>query len=79
MNIRVLFFGATADIAGTRILDVQLPATVTSGEVLIEMVERYPALASHKLHLSMNQQFATGREPISEGDELAIFTAVSGG
>ena len=79
MNIRVLFFGATADIAGTRVLNIRHPATATAGEVLKEMVERYPALALHKLHLSINQQFATGHELISEGDELAIFTAVSGG
>ncbi|HTH36445.1 MAG TPA: MoaD/ThiS family protein [Pyrinomonadaceae bacterium] len=79
MNIRVLFFGATADIAGTRVLNFRRPATATAGEVLKEMVERYPALASYKLHLSINQQFATGHELIIEGDELAIFTAVSGG
>lgn len=79
MNIRVLFFGATADIAGTRVLDIHLPATATSGEILNEIVNRSPALASHKLHLSINQEFATGQEVLSEGDELAIFTAVSGG
>ena len=39
----------------------------------------YPALKGHKLLFSINQQYANGDEIIRDGDELAIFTAVSGG
>jgi molybdopterin converting factor small subunit len=31
------------------------------------------------LLLAINEEYATGDEIISDGDELAIFTAVSGG
>lgn len=79
MTVRVLFFGATADIAGVRTLDLPVAADVKSNALLKEMIDRFPALASHKLHLSINQQYATGNEIIQDGDELAIFTAVSGG
>jgi molybdopterin converting factor small subunit len=79
MTVRVLFFGATADIAGTRTLDLAVEEGLSSELVLKRMVDRFPALGSHKLHLSINQQYSKGDEIIGSGDELAVFTAVSGG
>lgn len=79
MTTRVLFFGATAEIAGTRTLNLSIEEGLNSDLLLKKMVKRFPALASHKLHLSINQRYAKGDEVIHAGDELAIFTAVSGG
>lgn len=39
----------------------------------------FPGLASHKLLYSVNQSYAAGGERLKSDDELAIFTAVSGG
>lgn len=79
MSIQVLFFGATAVITGKRRIQIEtddiLPARAVFGEILRE----HPELAAHKLHFSVNRQFATGEEIVCDGDELAIFTAVSGG
>ena len=79
MNVQVLFFGATADITGQRRLDIETPTEIMASEVFEKLVGSYPRLAMHKLHISINQQYATGDEIICDGDELAIFTAVSGG
>ncbi|MBK7392530.1 MAG: MoaD/ThiS family protein [Chloracidobacterium sp.] len=79
MNIHVLFFGATADIAGERRIDIEMPPETVASAVFEKLFAEHPQLASHKLHVSLNQQYATGNELLSEGDELAIFTAVSGG
>lgn len=79
MSARVLFFGATAKIANKRELTFAVKDGLTAGGVLDAMVAQTPALASHKLHISLNQQYADGDELIRDGDELAIFTAVSGG
>lgn len=80
MTVQVLFFGATADIVGQRRVSVQLLSSdAKAGDIFGKLVSDHPGLAAHKLHLSINQQFATGDEIVHDGDELGIFTAVSGG
>lgn len=79
MSACILFFGATAEIAGVREIEISVSNGLTSGSALNDTIQRIPGLASHKLHISLNQQYATGDEIIRDGDELAIFTAVSGG
>lgn len=79
MFISVLFFGATAAIAGRRRVEVELTEPAKASDVLNTLIADHPRLAAHKLHLSVNQQYATGDESLNDGDELAIFTAVSGG
>lgn len=78
-KVKILFFGATADIVGTRQIGFALEHRMTSKSIFGQLVAKYPGLAKHRLHYSINQQYATGDEIIRDGDELAIFTAVSGG
>lgn len=83
MKVTVLFFGATADSAGEREVELELPAGAGSSAALDRIFERFPNLAAnHKrelLHFSINQEYSSGNETINDGDELALFTAVSGG
>jgi len=79
MNVTVLFFGATAEAAGKRCVDVAVDDAATSREVFDTVLKDYPSLASHKLLFAVNQEYATGEEKLSPNDELAVFTAVSGG
>ena len=79
MTVQVLFFGATADIAGKRRVEVDLPADSKASDAFEKIIADHPRLKAHRLHLSVNQEFAKGDETIKDGDELAIFTAVSGG
>lgn len=79
MKACILFFGATADIAATRKIDVEVEESASSRTVFKQLIDKYPDLAKHRLHYSINQQYATGDEIIRDGDEIAIFTAVSGG
>ena len=79
VNVRVLFFGATADVVGKRELELSVPAEVTAGTVFERLTIDYPDLKRHKLLFSLNQNYASGDEPVNDGDELAVFTAVSGG
>lgn len=79
MNVQVLFFGATADIAGSRCVNVEMPLESKASDIFQGIVAKYPQLHGHRLHISINQQYATGDEIVRDGDELAIFTAVSGG
>ena len=79
MLIAILFFGATADITGQRRVEVEMPSVSTAGDVLDKLVIKHPLLSKQRLHYSVNQEYATGKEILNDGDELAIFTAVSGG
>ena len=79
MAVSVLFFGATADIVGTRKIEIELQGNSGAAKVFDELIVRYPRLSTHRLHYSINQKYATGDEVVHDGDELAIFTAVSGG
>jgi molybdopterin converting factor small subunit len=79
MIISILFFGATSDIAGRRRQEIDIHDGTQASDVFDSILAEHPRLAAHKLHFSVNQKFATGDEMICDGDELAIFTAVSGG
>ena len=60
-------------------MEVSMDKGTTAGEVYETLLRRYPLLRKHRLHLSLNQKFAKGDEVLKHRDELAIFTAVSGG
>lgn len=79
MNIQVLFFGATADIAGRRSNEINLPTETMAKTAFDQILAEYPLLAARRLHFAVNQEFANGEEILKDGDEIAIFTAVSGG
>ena len=79
MKVKVLFFGATADETGEREIEVLLSENTKANEAFSEIVRKFPRLAEHKLLFAVNQEYANGAEFIKDGDELAIFTAVSGG
>jgi molybdopterin converting factor small subunit len=79
MKVQVLFFGATADETGEREISFETQANAPAEAVFGEIVEKFPRLANHKLFFAVNQEYANGDEIIRDGDELAVFTAVSGG
>ncbi|MGI8813113.1 MAG: MoaD/ThiS family protein [Pyrinomonadaceae bacterium] len=79
MKVRVLFFGATADLVGNRELTLTCADTGTADDILHLILKDFPQLQDQKLLLSINQEYAYGFESVREGDEMAIFTAVSGG
>ncbi|MBK9215216.1 MAG: MoaD/ThiS family protein [Chloracidobacterium sp.] len=79
MAAHILFFGATADIAGERLIKIEPDPNATAGSILDRLVRAYPALAPHKLKIAVNQTYADATVPVRDGDEVAVFTAVSGG
>jgi molybdopterin converting factor small subunit len=79
MKLKILFFGATADAAGERAVTIEVPDECDASAAFRSIVERFPVLSRRKLLFSVNQEYANGSEKLSDGDELAVFTAVSGG
>ena len=82
IRVRVLFFGAARELAGSdeAQLDLHAPATVASA--FEDVMARYPTLHARfgrSLLLALNQEYAPRDREVRAGDELAIFPPVSGG
>lgn len=78
----MLFFGATAEAVGDREIEVEIGQDEKAERVFDEILESFPQLRKNfknALHFAVNQEYASGDEIIRGDDELAIFTAVSGG
>ena len=79
MKVQVLFFGATADAVGKSEIEFDLADSTSAENALKKIVGEYPRLENHSLLFAVNQEYASGAEIIRNGDELAVFTHVSGG
>ncbi|MBX3267158.1 MAG: MoaD/ThiS family protein [Acidobacteria bacterium] len=79
MILRVLFFGAAADSAGTREAQVEVAEGLTAGELVESLKAKHPGLAGQKLLIAVDQEYVAASTPLEPGCEIAIFTAVSGG
>ncbi len=79
MKITALFFGLTADLVGSRSIDVEFHGDATPNTVLRGIVAEHPALGPHRVLIAVNEEYVSGDTLLRDGDELAIFTAVSGG
>ncbi len=82
MKVRVLFFGATADAVGEREVEFELDEKPKANQAFEKVLGEFPQLKKDfgkSLLFSVNEEYANGNENINEGDELGIFTAVSGG
>lgn len=79
MNIKLLLFGATADVVGSRQLDLNTDETTTAKSLIDQLSQQHPTLAKHKLLIAVNEEYAEADTVLNDGDEVALFTAVSGG
>lgn len=75
----VLFFGHTSDLAGCRSFELELPEGSDAAFALSAIERKFPKLVGLRPFFSVNREYAKGTEEIEDGDELAVFTAVSGG
>ena len=79
MVIQVLFFGATADAVGVRSKLLEVGAGATTAQIVDQIASEYDAIRRHKLVFSVNQEYVSEDVLLKDGDEIGIFTAVSGG
>jgi len=83
INVRVLFFGATAYSVGEKEIQMSLDEDINAEKALDFIYSSVTGLSKNhdkkSLYFSINQEYSTGKEILKADDELAIFTAVSGG
>jgi molybdopterin converting factor small subunit len=76
--VRIRFFGTTADVVGKHEIPM-LTEDTTVAAIADRLLLDYPSLARLDLKFAVNQEYASTDSPVGWMDELAIFTAVSGG
>jgi molybdopterin converting factor subunit 1 len=79
--IRVLLFGAAADRAGTREIELPVDEGATLQEIWPMLTEKHPDLApmGDTLAFAVNGEYARGDAGVLPGDEIAVLPPVSGG
>jgi molybdopterin converting factor subunit 1 len=79
--VEVLLFGAAADRAGTRKVELEIEEGSTLAEVWPLLAEMYPDLSSMRdtLAFAVNGEYARMDERVDPGDEVAVLPPVSGG
>jgi molybdopterin converting factor subunit 1 len=79
-KVKVRFFGAAADLAGTRETELQSGET-TLEELWTLLEERHPDLSPmrNNLAFAVNEEYARGEDHVGPGDEVAVLPPVSGG
>lgn len=81
IRVRLRLFARLREQAGTGELDLELPSGSTAGDVLAEIVRRYPDLDVHpgRLRAAINHELSGWTATLRDGDELALIPPVSGG
>lgn len=79
-TFQVLVFGIAKDIMGGSKVDLQLPMPSTVDQLKAMILSAYPDFQDvRSLAVAVNNEYATGTDPIQSGDEVAIIPPVSGG
>lgn len=84
MQIKILYFGRPSENLKLAEESVELPSTVTTlGELLAWLRTRgelwAEELTESRVRCAINQEFAAWTTKISQHDEIALFSPISGG
>jgi len=80
-KVKVLFFGAAADRAGARQIEVPVSNRAKLAEIWPVLTDMHPGLAPMRdtLAFAVNGEYARMEDAVSPGDEVAVLPPVSGG
>ena len=81
IRVHVRLFAMQRELAGTRALDLELPAGATVDDAWAGLVQRYPVLAPGRpaVRFGVNGSYAPAETRLAHGDEVAMIPPVSGG
>lgn len=80
-TVSVKYFSNLADITGKRSETLEIEPGQTVGTVLENLAGRHPEIKKFfpVIRPAVNQQYSELEQELSDGDELAFITPVSGG
>lgn len=81
MKVRVRLFADFKRLAGTDMLELDVPENVTVGEVVEAVRTSFPALRSYQqtILVAKGVEFATSSDPVCENEEISLMPPVMGG
>ncbi len=81
MMVKVLFFAAAKEMAGTDRLEVILDDESTVGDLKTQLVEQYPALMElmEKSTIAVDQEYVRDEKQLYHDAEVGLIPPVSGG
>ena len=81
VRVRIRLFAMQRELAGTRVVEVALPAGATIEDAWAALVDRFPNLAPGRpaLRFARNGSYAPPETRLGDGDEVAMIPPVSGG
>ncbi len=81
LRVRVRLFAMQRELAGTRQVELELPAGSTIEDAWQALVTRVPALAPARatVRFARNAEYAPAETALADGDEVAMIPPVSGG
>ena len=79
INIKLLFFGFCRDLAGIGQIEMVVDNSSSVFDVLSKLRKLYPGFVRLNLQHAVNEEYVDDSMTLKDGDQLAIFTAVSGG
>jgi molybdopterin converting factor subunit 1 len=80
-RIKVLFFAALRDRAGTKSVEIEVPETMTVQGLKDRIAGEFPNLGPSmgSVLVSINREYAFDASVVPQNAEVAIFPPVSGG
>jgi sulfur-carrier protein len=81
MKVKVRLFAVAKELAGSDIIEVDVPLDCTVSDLRCVMFEHFPRLKQFgpQLRFAVNAEFADDQTPIHEQSEVACIPPVSGG
>jgi len=81
IRVRVRLFAIQRELAGTREVELELPAGASIEGAWATLVALHPSLAPGRAYVrfARNADYADPDTPLADGDELAVIPPVSGG
>jgi molybdopterin synthase sulfur carrier subunit len=80
--VRILYFAAIAEVRGVRSESIEVPDGVrTVGELGAYLETMHPELRGRlaAIRFAINESFVEARDPVRDGDVVALVPPVSGG
>jgi molybdopterin converting factor small subunit len=77
MEVKVLFFGVLAEIAGTgfkHYRDVK-----STKDLIIRIQDDFPEMVHYNYRIALNNEITNGEQSLETGDEVALMPPFAGG
>jgi len=81
MKAKVRLFARLSELAGTRVVEVEVGEGLPVEDVYQVLCAKYPNLSGHNgsVRYAVNGEYAEPGHQVAEGDEVALIPPVSGG